>query len=307
MRAMLIVNPEASGTSAALRDVAASALGATVKVDVAMTERRGHAAVLARQAARDGFDVVVAMGGDGTVNEVVNGLLADGPAASLPVLAVLPGGCTNVFARALGVPVAPLVATARLLANLREGRRRTIALGHADGRWFTFCAGLGFDAEVVRIVERHRRGGRRATAPLYVRTGVGHFFGDAERQNPPIILSRPGLEDTEALFLAIVSNAAPWSYLGKRPVNPTPRASFDAGLDLLGLRRMGTLQGLRTTLRMLRADSRPRGRAPLQLHDVRELTLTAERPLAFQLDGDYIGEREQVVCRSVPAALQIVC
>ena len=146
MRALLVVNPKATAASAKLRDVLAHALASEIKLDVAETAARGHACELARQAAQDGLDVVVALGGDGTVNEVVNGLLAEGTGADLPALAVLPAGGTNVFARALGMPNSPVEATSQLLDALRTGRRRTIGLGRADDRWFTFCAGLGIDA-----------------------------------------------------------------------------------------------------------------------------------------------------------------
>src|SRR5215218_4966343 len=158
MRALLVVNPFATTTSARTREVLASALEGELKLDVVRTDRRGHAADLARQARVEGLDVVVALGGDGTVNEVVNGLLGrDGPGDDVPALAVVPGGGTNVFARALGIPRDPVEATGALLDALREHRRRSIGLGLAGDRWFTFNAGMGWDAEVVARVDRRRR------------------------------------------------------------------------------------------------------------------------------------------------------
>ncbi|GAA2927256.1 hypothetical protein GCM10020221_24030 [Streptomyces thioluteus] len=162
MRALLVVNPSATTTSARTRDVLVHALASDLKLEVATTEYRGHARDLARAAAESGnTELVVALGGDGTVNEVVNGLLHRGPdPEGLPRLAVVPGGSTNVFARALGLPNEPVEATGALLDALRDGTGRTIGLGHAGGtpgtedegapgRWFTFCAGFGFDAGVV--------------------------------------------------------------------------------------------------------------------------------------------------------------
>ncbi|MDQ1644766.1 MAG: hypothetical protein QOJ50_950, partial [Cryptosporangiaceae bacterium] len=157
MRALLVVNPNATTTSERRRDVLATALRSEIDLHVVQTRRRGHAAELARTAGADGFGVVVALGGDGTVNEVVNGLLTDGPSAEVPALAVVPGGSTNVFARAIGLPRDPIDATSVLLEALREHRTRTIGLGRMPGRWFTFCAGIGLDAEVVRRVERARQ------------------------------------------------------------------------------------------------------------------------------------------------------
>src|SRR5215207_3091026 len=129
MRALLVVNPNATTTNARSRDVLARALRSEMDLEVANTRRRGHAAELARQASANGIDVLVALGGDGTVNEVVNGLLADGPGPHVPALAVVPGGSTNVFARAVGLPRDPIEATGVLLEALREKRTRSIGLG----------------------------------------------------------------------------------------------------------------------------------------------------------------------------------
>src|SRR2546423_6603650 len=153
MRALLVVNHKATTTSGRVRDVLVQALRSVVDLSVEHTRERRHAAGLARQAAADGMDVVVVLGGDGTVNEAVNGLLAHGVPASGPAFAVVPGGSTNVFARALGLPADWVEATGVLLEALREGRYRTIGLGRADERYFTFCAGFGLDAEVIARVE----------------------------------------------------------------------------------------------------------------------------------------------------------
>ena len=305
MRALLVVNPKATATTPGMRDVLAYALSSETKLDVVQTEARGHATSLARQAVVEGLDVVVALGGDGTVNEVVNGLLADGPAAGLPALAVVPGGNANVFARALGLPDTAVEATGQLLGHLREGRRRSIGLATADDRWFTFCAGLGLDAEVVRRVEDKRSDGRKATPGLFVRQGVQHFFLGAQRKAPAMTV-QVGDAEPERIGLALVCNTTPWTYLGPRPVQPCPEASFDTGLDLFALRRLGTVTTLRSLRQILSASPRPRGRHLLQLHDEREFVLRADRPLAFQADGDDLGDRTEVVFRSVPRALDVV-
>ena len=305
MRALLVVNPKATATTERMRDVLAHALASETKLDVVETQARGHATSLARQAAVDGLDVVVALGGDGTVNEVVNGLLADGPAGGLPALAVVPGGNANVFARALGLPDAPVEATSQLLTALRTDRRRSVGLGQADERWFTFCAGLGLDAEVVRRVEHKRSDGRRATPALFVRQGVQHFFLHARRSEPAITVHTDGRQP-ERIGLALVCNSDPWTYLGPRPVRPLPEASFDLGLDLFGLRSLGTVTVLRHLRQILARNPRPRGRNVLTLHDVDGFRLTADRPLAFQVDGDDLGDRTEVVFRAVPRALDVV-
>jgi diacylglycerol kinase family enzyme len=305
MRALLVVNPKATATTPGLRDVLAYALSSETKLDVVETQARGHAISLARQAVVEGLDAVVALGGDGTVNEVVNGLLTDGPSAGLPALGVVPGGNANVFARALGLPATPVEATGHLVTSLRAGRRRSVGLGQADDRWFTFCAGLGLDAEVVRLVEGRRAGGCRATPSLFVRQAVSHFFRGADRATPAMTV-QVGDEQAERIGLALVCNTTPWTYLGPRPVRPCPRASFDTGLDLFGLRRLGTVSTLRHLRQILLADPRPSGRDVLALHDLERFVLRADRPLAFQVDGDDLGDRAQVAFRSVPRALDVV-
>lgn len=305
MRALLVVNPKATATTAGARDVLAHALASEVKLDVVETEARGHATSLARQAAIDGLDVVVALGGDGTVNEVVNGLLADGPMGGLPALAVVPGGNANVFARALGLPSSPVEATSQLLEALRTDRRRSVGLGKADDRWFTFCAGLGLDAQVVRRVEHRRTHGVKATPALFVRQGLRQFFLHAGRRAQPLTLQVPGATD-EQVLLALVCNSDPWTYLGERPVRPCPSASFETGLDLFALRSLATTSTLRHLRQILASRPRPRGRAVVALHDRAGFTLTCEEPAALQVDGDDLGDRTTVVFRSVPNALDIV-
>jgi diacylglycerol kinase family enzyme len=305
MRALLVVNPKATATTARARDVLAHALASETKLDVVHTTARGHALELARQAAVDGLDLVVALGGDGTVNEVVNGLLADGPGAGVPALAVVPGGSTNVFARALGLPESPIEATGDLLEALRVDRRRTIGLALADDRWFTFCAGLGLDASVVRRTDAKRAGGRKATPALFVTEAVTEFFTGTDRKHPPLTLTRPGA-DPERLGLALVCNTAPWTYLGRRPVLPCPQASFDAGLDVFGLRKLTTVSTLRQLRQILSAQPKLRGRRLLSLHDLDTFTVSAEEPLPFQLDGDDLGERTSVTFRAVPRALDVI-
>src|ERR1700712_5120646 len=237
MRALVVVNPAATATTAKTRDVLLRALGSELKVDLAETTHRGHARELGARAVEDGVDVVVTLGGDGTVNEVVNGLLAGGPSPDLPALAVVPGGSTNVFARALGRSRDPVEATAEVLESLRAERIRSVGLGTASirrpgtatwtaPRWFVFAAGLGFDAEVIERVELRRAQGRRSTGALYVRQATAAFLVGAERRHPAMTLHLPGEEPVEKLFLCLFSNVSPWTYLGARPIPPQPRGEL---------------------------------------------------------------------------------
>jgi diacylglycerol kinase family enzyme len=312
MRALLVVNPAATTTSARTREVLASALETDLKLEVVHTRHRGHAAELAAEARADGLGLVVVLGGDGTVNEVVNGLLAGGGPTDVPDLAVVPGGGTNVFSRALGLPRDPVEATGALLDALREHRRRSIGLGLAGDRWFTFNAGMGWDAEVVARVDRRRRARptqRHTTTRDYVRAAAEEFFLHTDRRAPAITLEVPGAEPRQ-LHMAIVANTAPWTYLGDRPLLTSPQATFDTGLDLYALTRLRTVGTLSEVRRLLRGRPTPGRRGPRRLvhrqHDLAELTLRASRPVAAQVDGEALGEVEALTFRSVPNALRVV-
>ncbi|KAK1182023.1 diacylglycerol kinase family protein [Streptomyces sp. NBS 14/10] len=321
MRALIVVNPAATTTSARTRDVLIHALASDLKLDVATTEYRGHARDLARQAAEGGtHELVVALGGDGTVNEVVNGLLHHGPDPDgLPRLAVVPGGSTNVFARALGLPNDVVEATGALLDALRDGTERTVGLGLAGGtpgtpdesvpaRWFTFCAGFGFDAGVIGRVEQQRERGKRSTHALYIRQVMRQFLGDPHRREGTITLQRPDEDPIEQLVLAIICNTVPWTFLGNRPIYATPRASFDTALDVLGLSKLSTSAATRYATQLLTSspDRGPRGKHATSLHDLTDFTLQSQAPLPFQMDGDHLGLRTSVTFTGVRRALRVI-
>ncbi|MFD4031810.1 diacylglycerol/lipid kinase family protein [Streptomyces sp. NPDC058637] len=321
MRALLVVNPTATTTSARVRDVLIHALASEMKLEAVMTEYRGHARDLGRRAAdSDDIDLVVALGGDGTVNEVVNGLLHRGPDIdSLPSLAVVPGGSTNVFARALGIPNDAVEATGAILDALADRSGRTVGLGLAAGtpgtadeavpeRWFTFCAGLGFDAGVLGRVEQKRERGKRSTHPLYVRQVVRQFLEEPHRRDGLITLDVPGRDPVTDLALSIICNTAPWTYLGNRPMYAAPKASFDTGLDILGLKRLTTAAVARYATQLLTSspEKGPHGKHAVSFHDLGDFTLHSKAPLPFQMDGDHLGLRTSVTFTGVRRALRVI-
>ncbi|MFF0450476.1 diacylglycerol/lipid kinase family protein [Streptomyces sp. NPDC004609] len=321
MRALLVVNPAATTTSARTRDVLIHALASEMKLEAVTTEYRGHGRDLARRAAEsEDIDLVVALGGDGTVNEVVNGLLHHGPDPDrLPRLAVVPGGSTNVFARALGLPNDAVEATGAILDALSQQSERTVGLGFAagtggtadegvPGRWFTFCAGYGFDASVIGRVEQQRELGKRSTHPLYVRQVVRQFMDYPHRRRGTITLERPGADPIGDLVVSIVANTSPWTYLGNRPIYVSPKASFDTGLDVLGLSRLSTSAVTRYATQLLRSSPErgPHGKHAVTLHDMTDFTLNSKVPLPFQMDGDHLGLRTSVTFTGVHRALRVI-
>jgi diacylglycerol kinase family enzyme len=311
VRALLVVNPQATSTTQAGRDVLAHALASELKLDVLLTGYRGHAAEATAQAVADGVELVVALGGDGTVNEVVNGLLVanDGRAPddpwAAPALAVVPGGSANVFARALGMPRDPVEATGAILAALEARRSRLVGLGRADDRWFTFNAGLGWDADVVAAVERARAQGREATPLRYAGTALREYL--RQRRRPPsMTVEIPGAAPLEDVRLAFVSNTDPWTYLNSRAVRTNPGASFADGLALFALRDLG-LPTIAGVLRQaLHPDGDPRGRHVTRQDAVAWVRVRTDEPLALQVDGDHLGERSEVEFLAVPKALRVV-
>jgi diacylglycerol kinase family enzyme len=333
VRALLIANPFATSTTAVRREVITRALASELDLNVVQTRYRGHAGHVAEGAVRNGYELLLTLGGDGTVNEVVNGMLracpppaaaprgaaqpgaaqraaaqpgAAPPGAAAPLLAPLPGGSANVFTRSIGLPADLVDATGQILGALQEGRTRSIGLGLAGQRYFCANAGMGLDAEVVRVVEGLRARGRGASSAMYVWAAVRQFCAVTNRRVPALSLERDGVPALNGLFLGIVSNSSPWTYLGQRPVLASPRAGFETGLDLLAVRRLDTLRTLNLVRQMLSLGGGPSGRHVVSLHDQPALTFRALRPMAFQVDGEYVGEREHVMLRSIPNALRVL-
>ena len=317
MRGYLVVNPNATATSPRTRDVLVHALAAEHDIEVIQTDHRGHAHEIGRRARAEGADVVVALGGDGTVNEIANGVLADGgPGADVPVITAVPAGSANVFARALGFPADPVEATGMVLEGMRERHIRTIGLGHltahtSDGteirRWFLFNAGLGVDAEVIHAMERLREEGTSATSARYARTALEQVLLHTDRKHPALTLHRSGVDPVDHIFLAIVQNTAPWTFLGALPINPSPGASFDTGLDLWAPRTLSILPTLRYFRRMMtgsRAGSTRRGL--LTVHDAAGFEFSTSRAVALQVDGEGLGDVTWAQMASMPRALRVI-
>jgi diacylglycerol kinase family enzyme len=305
VRGLLIVNPQATTTTGNSADLAIRSLAGLVDLDVEHTRYRGHARELAA-AARG--ELVIVLGGDGAVNEAVNGIMARPPEQSeKPLLAVIPGGGGNVLAQGLGLPADAAAAIARIREGIKEGRYRTIGLGLAGDRYFTFSAGLGMDAEVVREVERMRASGHRESPALFLRTMVRQYRSGTDRRTPALTLERDGQPSTPDLFMTAITNRSPWTYLHGRALLPVPNPDFSSGLDVFALRKVRATTIVSAVGQMLLFRRRsPRGRHTLTVTGLESLTISSIRPIAFQVDGDYLGETEAVKFQFVPHALRVV-
>lgn len=300
-RALLLFNPEATSVSPRVRDVIAHALAAELKLDVVGTKRRHHATHLAAGAAHEGYEVVVCLGGDGTLNEVVNGLVG----TDVPIIP-LPGGGTNVFARTLGLPKDPVEATSVVLERLHSGvEPRRIPLGRVNGRHFAFCAGVGLDAAIVRSVERRFRLKRRIGEWFFVAQGFRTALFVYPRRDRPITVRAPGRE-LEGMRGVVVCNSDPFTFLGSRPFRLCPDASHDRALDATALASLGIPTALRVIARAFAGGSHVRMRSVHALGDLDSFTVECERPLPYQVDGDYAGEGARFEFSSVPDALWVL-
>ena len=304
MRILLLVNPFSSSVTARTRVVIRRALAGGHDVELVETNRRNHATRLAQGAAADGVDVVVALGGDGTVNEVANGL-----AESATALAVLPGGSTNVFARSIGLPNDPIEATADLLEALDAGSIRRVGLGSANGRYFCFHVGMGWDAALVEQVERRAGLKRWAGHPLFIYSGLTTFFRHYDRKHPHFTVRYPDGDHVDDGYFAVCCNTNPYTYVGNRPFDVAPGATLDNGLSMITVRSLRSLTFLRIMAKALRADGTlAKDRAVHFRADVDEFVVEGIDGGAFpyQLDGDYLGEIRRLRFRHVPEVLALV-
>lgn len=301
MRALLVFNPNATTTDDSVRDVIASALASTVDLEIAATKQRGHATHLVAGAVHEGIDAVFALGGDGTANEVIQAL-----AGTDVRLGIIPGGSTNVLARALGLPNDAVEATAAMLEHVRADHSRRITLGRAGGRYFGFNAGYGFDAAVVRHVEQHPGRKRRLRQGAFLLSVAQEWFAGSRRDDPGVVVTMPDGSTHGPYAVTLLANTDPYTYLGPRPMQVHPRAAFDLGLDLLAIEPIGTAKLLRIVERAFRNGGHTGFDDVRYWHDADGFTLSSTSPQPLMVDGDYAGEHREVTFTAVRDALRVL-
>jgi len=301
MRALMVFNPNATTTDDNVRDVIAAALASEIDVDVQPTKQRGHATHLVAGAVHDQVDVVFALGGDGTANEVIQAL-----AGSTVLLGIIPGGGANVLARALGLPNEPIAATSQLLQALRADRTRTIGLGRAGTRYFGFNAGFGFDAAVVRHVEQRTRMKRKLRQAAFVWSATREWAAGSGREGPQVHLHLDDGTEVGPVAISMIANARPYTYLGERPMDLHPRASFESGLDLLTVADVGTFDLARIAWRTFGKGDHLDVDGVSYYHDLSRFTVSSAEALPLMVDGDYAGEHHEVEFAAVPHALRVL-
>jgi diacylglycerol kinase family enzyme len=276
MGAVLIVNPQASGVTPELTHAVERELTAAGPLETVLTERPMHAAELAENHS-SGAERIYVFAGDGGYNEVVNGIAAN------VSIGFIPGGSTSVLPRALGLPRDP-VACARLLARTAVERR--ISLGRVNGRRFTFGAGVGLDAELVRRVDAlGRASGRRAGDLAFARTLLGLFAERRGRFDPTMEVVGVG-----RVAFALIANCDPYSYVGRVPLHVAPKARFELGLDLVAPRRLSGRLMPEVGRWLFAGKGQERSPRVLYVHDADEVRILCDGPTPLQADGEDLGD-----------------
>ncbi|MFL5895569.1 MAG: diacylglycerol/lipid kinase family protein [Thermoleophilaceae bacterium] len=302
-RMLVIVNPYATTVSARLKNLVVYALQSRYEVEAVDTQAKLHATELCREAADEGYEVVVAFGGDGTVNEAANGLIG----TDVP-LTCLPGGSTNVFCRTLGIPRDVVDATEHLLQVADRFEPRLVDLGRVNGRHFTFSSGVGLDASVVERVDAHPRLKSRYTRWYYTYVAVSTFMRKYLVNPPRVRLEIEG-RTCEGVTV-VVQNSDPFTYFGARPIRIGEGAALDSGTLSLAVLERASVRDMPTLIPRL-FSARPR---TVQRH--RQITgfsgvdyarvVSTDGPFPLQVDGDYIGEFDEASYGVVPRALTVV-
>jgi len=308
-RMLIIVNPYATTVSDRLKNLVVYALQARYDVEAVDTEAAEHAIEIGREARDGGYDIVVAFGGDGTLNEVANGLAG----TDVPV-SVLPGGSTNVVCRTLGIPNDVVDATEHLIGIADDFNPRKIDLGRCNGRHFVFACGVGLDATVVERVDAHPRLKAKARQWYYTWAAVSGFYRDYLRNPVRLELELDG-EKREGVT-AIAQNSDPFTYFGNIPIQICDDIGLDDGkLSMAILGRASQRDMLPIAARALNRRMHLARNRQIECFDevgeamVRSISTDDAgviRPLPVQVDGDYIGEHAEMRFAVDPGALTIV-
>jgi len=306
---LIIVNPYATTVSDRLKNLVVYALQGRYDVEAVSTQAQHHAIEIGREACEGGYDVVVAFGGDGTLNEVANGLAG----TDVPV-SVLPGGSTNVVCRTLGIPNDVVDATEHLLRLADDFRPHKVDLGRADGRRFVFACGAGLDATAAKRVDSHPRMKAQVGRWYYTWAAVSGFARDYVRN--PVVMRMESPSGIAEGVTAIVQNSDPFTYFGRQEIRICEGAALGNGALSIAMLRRAAVQDMptiaaRALIERLRI---PRHRQIEHFEGVTEARIEslstdgedARRPFPIQMDGDYIGHYDGLDVRIEPAALTVV-
>jgi diacylglycerol kinase family enzyme len=310
MHAVLIENPKAGRVSPGSLRVVERALEATFDLELATTNARGHAAALAREAVDAGAKTIIAYGGDGTANEILNGVLGRDDATEI-VLAVLPGGTTNVLARNLGYPNDLVEATARLISIVDAGEPKHLTIGRISAesehghleRDFAFAAGLVLDAEIVRRVDKMKRR-RKTNDGTFLYFGWRAFFALRKDGKPQLVVDTP--DGPQDAYWACIAAADPYTYFRSRPLHIVPgTGEASDGLGLIAGQQLKVGRTLRWLQQSMGSARHIRHKDALHLFGCDSIHLHAHRPVPLQTDGEYLGDVTEVTATALRKAVPV--
>lgn len=303
-RMVVIVNPYATTVSDRLRHLVVAALQGRYEVQAIDTAAKDHATDLARAAAEAGADVVVAFGGDGTLNEVANGLMGtDTP------LTTLPGGSANVFCKMLGIPGDIVDATEHLLRLADDFTPRRVDLATVNGRRFAFSAGMGLDAAVVERVDAHPKLKARF-GPRYFTAAALSTFSRRYVVSPPRLEIEVDGRQMRGGVSVFVQNGDPYTYFGDIPIRVAEHSHLDSG-RLAGATMCRARLTDMPSIAYRAFSSRGSvvaAKAVEGFHDAHEIIARAAdgNPLPLQVDGDFIGNVTEARFSVIPGGLSVV-
>ena len=310
MRALLVANTFATSTDDTIQARVVGELSKHLDVTVINTSARNDAIEIARTAQQQGYELVIGLGGDGTVNEIANGLLHDGPNPKGPLLAAIPGGNGNVFARNMGLSENPMEATAQILSAIKEQKFQEIGVGRIAtnniSRWFLFNAGIGLDAAVIAEMETRRASGKTVSDFAYAKLALRELFARTDRKHGSLSLVSDSGEIHRDAHFALIVNLAPWAYLGSKPLNPLPLASHETALDVYAPTALSVSTVFRLASRAVAGKSAENQRDVITLIDQKQVHIQAESPLWIQVDGDVITQSTELTATHFPNALRVL-
>ena len=293
----MIVNPYAGKLTSADRHEIVDALASYFDLERFITTARDSAIGIAREAAESGTDLVIAFGGDGHINEVVNGI-AGTPAR----LGIIPGGTMNVFARALGIPIDPYVAVDHLVARKSEPPR-AVALGKVNDRYFTFSAGCGFDAEAAERVERYLRSKRRLGQFFFFWSAFRVLTGSYRHRSPGMVLE--GSFGQVPVAMAIACNTGPYAYFFGKPIVIAPEVRLEGGLDIFALKSMKVEALPLYIWRSVVTGDLVHHDDAFYATDMAEFSLESDTPFLVHVDGEPLSPTSSVSFSLVKDMLRV--
>jgi diacylglycerol kinase family enzyme len=301
-RILLIWNPVSTEVNSDTLGAVLVLLAEHLEVVAMHTTGPNDAPRLGDLAVEQGFDAVFVLGGDGTANEVINGV-----GDRLPI-GVLPAGGTSVLPRVLGLPEDLEEAAVRLCKALHEGSTRSISLGTLNDRRFAFAAGIGIDAEIVKRIDERGRGGEDADEAKrpgdlwFVREAIGVLL-EGEYEEPSMRVEIPGEEPRDAATV-FVANCSPWSFAGPVPLDVAPEATFEGGFDLVIVQSVETKSAPGRIASLFKKE--PDDENVERFHDLERATIHCDRPMPVQVDGELLGEFDKIELGVVPDAANLL-